>query len=146
MKLTFDEVTDRFILEANDFETSLGIAKGISEYLDEIRARPAKSILVYRDKPTTPSLDWGQIARMGLYDPEGLDEVLQHRKIAGVLGSDERYGVGRQISALAESQGINYQPFRTEAEAIAWLEEDSELAIASRVSPGATDTNRGIDN
>ena len=133
MKLSFDEGADRFILEANDFNTSAGIAEGMRAYLEEIRAKPGKSILIYRDQPTTEALDWTQVSKMGLYDPDGLIRILDGRRIAGVLGSDERYGVGRQIAALSESQGINYRPFRTEAEAMAWLDEETVVSVATRI-------------
>ena len=57
MKLSFDEAADRFIFEANDFDTAASLAAGLSSYLNVLRARPHLSILVYRDNLSTGSLD-----------------------------------------------------------------------------------------
>lgn len=104
-------------------------------YLEFLRSKPDKSILAYRNEPTAGTLDWSQLRGIGSFDPDGLIKMLGRRKIAGVSGySDEHFGVGRQLSVMAEGQDISYQPCLTEAVAIAWQEEEPDLCAAARIS------------
>ena len=122
MKLDYDERNGRFVLDANDFGSADTVATYIRPVIDELRARPGIPVLIHRDAPTTDATSWEKIQRMGAFDPDHLAEALRGRRIAGVLGTEARYAVGRQFSVIAENHGIDYQPFLSEAEAIAYLE------------------------
>ena len=126
MKFDFDASANRFVMDANDFDTSLTVTDYLSPVLTALIDRPGTPLLVFRDRPTTGMLDWDQIRASGIVDPLGVVEALRGRKIAGVLGSESRYAVGRQLAAVANSLEINYRPFLAAADAIAWLESEEE--------------------
>ncbi len=123
MHFFFDTENNRFVLDANDFDASGGVLAAVRQYLEEFRAKPNCHLLVYRDNPSTSTLDWGLISGIPKLESDEFIATLKTRKIAGVLGNRERFAVGRQVAVMTESLDIRYKPFLTEQEAIAWLNE-----------------------
>ena len=121
MKLTYDSATNRFSIDANDFDTSTGVLEDFRQYIEAFQSHPDADILIYRDNPSTPSMDWQQVSQISSFEKDELIELFRGRRIAGVLPAGDRFGVARQVSSLAELIGVRYQPFRSEQEALTWL-------------------------
>jgi hypothetical protein len=121
MHYSVDHSRRIIVFEAND----LGFDDILTRLyeIEELDPSNTYGILVDRTDPVTPVLTWEQVQKAR----ESVDELrrmLRNRRVAVVVEEGARFGVGRQIEAVAENLDITtYMPFTDVETAVNWLME-----------------------